>query len=419
MPVVKGRTIDMRSAGDDELNGTATDVGRGGVWRLVVLAVLLGFASISTDLFLPALPAMQVALGAKEGMLQFAISAYLLGFAFGQLGWGPVSDRFGRRMPIALGVVVFVIGSAGCALSASAGEIIFWRIVQALGASSGVALARAMIRDLYDRDEAARTLSSLMTVMAIAPLLGPIVGAQILALASWQAIFWTLVAIGIGTFAAVMTLPESLPMARRERGPAWSAISGYAELLTNGSLMRYAAVIGCFYAAVFANIAGAPFALIHYFGLSPQAYSLVFAAGIVGLMAANTVNARLVRRIGSDRMLLIGTLGAAVFGLALFLASVAGIGGAAAFIALQFLFAAMNGFILANGVAGALASVQTKAGSASAVVGAIQYGSGMIGSGAVGLLANGTHVPMAAVMAIGGMVALITAWRIVRSDNRI
>jgi DHA1 family bicyclomycin/chloramphenicol resistance-like MFS transporter len=381
----------------------------GNIGMLVVLAILLGFASISTDLFLPALPTMQAQLGARVGALHFVISAYLLGFAFGQLGWGPISDRYGRRGPIAVGVLVFVLGSAGCALSTSAAEVIGWRVIQALGASAGVALARAMIRDLYDRDDAARTLSTLMTVMAVAPLLGPLVGAQILESASWQAIFWTLVAIGLVTFAAVMTLPESLPSEKREHVSLLSAISGYGEILTNTRLLAYAAVIGFFYVAIFASVAGTPFVLIEYFGASPQTYSLIFSAGIIGLMGANTLNARFVRRIGSDRMLRLGALGAGLFGLALLVTSLADMGGVVAFVVLQFLFTAMNGLILANGVAGALASVYTRAGSASAVVGAIQYGSGMIGSAAVGLLADGTPTAMALVMAIGGIGASLMA----------
>jgi DHA1 family bicyclomycin/chloramphenicol resistance-like MFS transporter len=404
--------IDTHSTKDSSMTAR-----RGSIWMLVVLAVLLGFASISTDLFLPALPTMQAQLGAREGALHFVISAYLLGFAFGQLGWGPISDRYGRRGPIAVGVLVFVLGSAGCALSTSAGEIIGWRVVQALGASAGVALARAMIRDLYDRDEAARTLSTLMTVMAVAPLLGPLVGAQILEIASWQAIFWTLVAIGLATFAAVMTLPESLSTEKREHGSVLTAISGYGEILTNTRLLAYAAVIGFFYAAIFASVAGTPFVLIEYFGESPQTYSLIFSAGIIGLMGANTLNARFVNRVGSDQMLRLGALGAALFGLALLVTSLADMGGVVAFVVLQFLFTAMNGLILANGVAGALASVDTRAGSASAVVGAVQYGSGMLGSAAVGLLADGTPAPMLLVMAIGGIGASLTALWMVRQKR--
>ncbi|MER8390006.1 multidrug effflux MFS transporter [Mesorhizobium sp. M0166] len=390
----------------------------GGFRLLFILAVLLGFASISTDLFLPALPTMQVALGTSEGTLQFAISGYLLGFGFGQLFWGPVSDRFGRRGPVALGIVIFVIGSAGCALSTDAWQLIGWRIVQALGASAGVALARAMVRDLYERDRAAKVLSTLMTVMVVAPLLGPSVGAQILAVSSWQAIFWTLVAIGTATALAILTVPETLPRAERHSDTIVQAVAGYGEVLRNRVLVGYAAAVGFYYVGVFANIAGGAFAYIAYHGLSPELYGLVFSSGVLGLMATNFINSRLVVRFGSDRMLLAGAVGAAAFGAALALVTATGIGGVVSLIVTQFLFTAMNGLILANAVAGALSSVQRRAGAASAVVGAIQYGSGMVGSALVGVLANGTPVPMGSVMALAGigcLVSVVLARKIARS----
>lgn len=390
----------------------------GGFRLLFILAGLLGFASISTDLFLPALPTMQVALATTEGTLQFAISGYLLGFGFGQLFWGPVSDRFGRRGPVALGLVVFVIGSAGCALATDGWQLIGWRVVQALGASAGVALARAMVRDLYDRDRAAKVLSTLMTVMAIAPLLGPSMGAQILAAASWQAIFWTLVAIGIATAVAILTVPETLPAEKRHPDTFWQAVGGYGSVLRNRVLVSYAAAVGFFYVGVFANIAGSAFAYIAYHGLSPELYGLIFSSGVLGLMAANFVNAHLVIRLGSDRMLFAGALGAAVFGTALAIVTTTGIGGVAGLIVTQFLFMAMNGLILANAVAGALSSVQQRAGAASAVVGAIQYGSGMVGSALVGLFANGTPAPMGIVMALAGIgcfASVVTARRTTRA----
>lgn len=374
-----------------------------GVRLMLILAVLLGFASISTDLFLPALPTMQVALGTTEGTLQFAISAYLLGFGFGQLFWGPVSDRFGRRAPIVIGIVVFVIGSAGCALSAEGWHIIVWRVVQALGASAGVALARAMIRDLYERDHAAKVLSTLMTVMAIAPLVGPTIGAQILSLWSWQAIFWTLVAIGSVTAFAMLTVQETLPVDKRHTNGVLQAIAGYGDVLRNPILVGYSAAVGFYYVGIFANIAAGPFVYISHHGLSPEAYGLVFSSGVVGLMLANFANARLVTQVGSDTMLFAGATGAAIFGLALAFVTITGFGGVWALIVGQFLFGTMNGLILANAVAGALSNVHQRAGAASAVVGAIQYGSGMVGSALVGLLANGTPVPMGVVMGLSGI----------------
>ena len=184
-------------------------------WRvLAVLSTLMGFASISTDLYLPAMPAMSRALSADAGTVEWTISGYLIGFSLGQLLWGPIGDRHGRRAPVAIGLLLFVIGSAGCALAGSAWAMIGWRVVQAVGACAGVVLARAMVRDLYESYRAAQMLSTLMTVMAIAPLLGPILGGQILAFAGWRAIFWTLVGIGLATLAALFTLPETLPRER-------------------------------------------------------------------------------------------------------------------------------------------------------------------------------------------------------------
>src|SRR5436190_4760349 len=143
-------------------------------WRVLgILSGLMGFASISTDLYLPAMPEMGRSLGASPGRVEWTVSGYLIGFSIGQLLWGPLGDRFGRRLPVAIGLVLFVIGSAGCVMAGSTWAMIGWRVVQAVGASAGVVLGRAMVRDLYEGDRAAKMLSTLMMVMAIAPLLGP------------------------------------------------------------------------------------------------------------------------------------------------------------------------------------------------------------------------------------------------------
>ena len=371
--------------------------------RLVLLSVLMAFAAISTDLFLPAIPRMSVALGATQGALELTISGYLIGFSIGQLFWGPVSDRFGRRIQVAIGLVIFILGSAGCALATDAVQLIGWRVVQALGACASVVLARAMVRDLYPRDRAARVLSTLMTIMAIAPLLGPTIGAQILALSSWQAIFWTLVAIGVVTLAGLFTLPESLPAERRNAEPLGKAFAAYGALLGNRRLMAYAATTGFFYSGTFAYIAGSSFAFIDYHQLSPETFSLLFAVGIIGIMATNQINARLVARFGGDRLLLAGTIGAAATGLLIVLVTTTGLGGWLGLAVATWLFVAMNGLIVANAISGALADFPMRAGAVSALLGAIQYGSGVLGSAASSLLANGTPGPMAWVIVVSGI----------------
>jgi len=376
---------------------------------LGILALLLGFASISTDLYLPALPTMASALHSSAGSMEFTITGYLIGFSLGQLFWGPIGDRFGRRIPIAIGVVLFVLGSAGCAVAGSATALIVSRFVQACGACAGVVLARAMVRDLYAGNRAAQMLSTLMIVMAIAPLLGPLVGGQILALAGWRAIFWTLVGVGIITLGAVLSLPETLPVASRSKEALTRATSRYAFLLRQRRLMAFSGSAGFYYAGTFAYVAGSPFAYIDYHHVPAQFYGLIFGAGIVGIMAFNFANARLVQRFGVERMLTSGAWIAALAGIAAGVDAWNGWGGVLGLALPLFGFVAVTGWIVANSVAGALADHPEQAGAASALVGAIQYGAGIFGSALVGMFADGTPRPMAIVVAVSGIGCLACA----------
>jgi DHA1 family bicyclomycin/chloramphenicol resistance-like MFS transporter len=379
-------------------------------WRvLAVLSALMGFASISTDLYLPAMPEMAQSLGADAGAIELTISGYLIGFSLGQLLWGPIGDRHGRRMPVAIGLLLFVIGSAGCALSGSAWTMVAWRVVQAVGACAGVVLSRAMVRDLYDGNRAAQMLSTLMTVMAIAPLIGPFAGGQILALAGWRAIFWTLVGVGLLTLAALFTLPETLPAGRRNRERLGRTIAGYGTLLRHRRLLGYAGAGGFFYAGIYAYIAGTPIAYITYYQVPAQLYGLLFAVGIVGIMATNLANSRLVTWHGSERLLVIGTTVAALAGTALAVTVWTGWGGLWGLALPLFLFIAAAGFIVANSIAGALSDFPARAGAVSALVGAIHYGSGIVGSALVGAFSNGTPRPMGCVIALAGIGSLACA----------
>ncbi|UWU31735.1 multidrug effflux MFS transporter (plasmid) [Rhizobium sp. WSM1274] len=379
------------------------------IWLMAVLGTLLAFASISTDLYLPAMPGMATALQTSQGSLQYTVSAYLIGFSVGQLIWGPVGDRFGRRIPVAVGLVFFMAGCAGCALSTDVVQLIAFRVLQAVGACAGVVLARAMVRDLYGRDRSASVLSTLMTVMAVAPLLGPSVGGLILRVAPWQAIFWTLVGIGLVTLVALFTVPETLPAERRNDESLGAAFAAYGGLILNARLLAYAGALGFYYAGVFAGISSSSFAYIDYHHLSPQLFGAVFAVGTVGLMATNFANARLVARYGSDRMLKLGAAGAAVSGLVLAFVTATDFGGVYGMAASLWLFTAMNGLVTANAISGALADFPTRAGAVSALMGAIQYGSGVVGSAVAGTFANGTPWPMGVVVAIGGLGSLACA----------
>lgn len=378
-------------------------------WTLGVLSLLMGFASISTDIYLPAMPAMGRALLASPGAVEWTVSGYLVGFSLGQLFWGPVSDRYGRRMPVATGIVIFIIGSVLCAWAGSIGSLIVWRVVQALGASAGVVLSRAMVRDLYEGHHAVRMLSTLITVMAIAPLLGPIVGAQILSIGGWRAVFGVLAIVGIATLAAIFTLPETLPATRRHHEPLSRAFLRYGELLTTPRLLAYTGAGAFFYGGMFAYVAGTPFAYISFYHVPPHYYGLLFGAGILGIMATNMLNARLAHRIGSDRMLRFGTFQAAAAGILVALAAWGGYGGLWGLVVPFFVFASATGFIVANSISGALNVSPARSGSVSAFVGAAQYGSGILGSGLIGVFADGTPWPMGWVVALTGVGSFLCA----------
>jgi DHA1 family bicyclomycin/chloramphenicol resistance-like MFS transporter len=384
------------------------------IWILVVLSALMAFASISTDLYLPAMPAMAKSLHANAGQLEMTISGYLVGFSLGQLLWGPVGDRYGRRLPVALGLLLFIAGSAGCALSDTAQEMIAWRAVQAVGACASVVLARAMIRDLYEGHRAAQMLSTLMTVMAVAPLLGPSIGGVILKFGSWQLIFWALAAFGGVTLAALYTIPETLSTERRNHAPLIGAFRRYGQLLKDRRVLGYASAGGFFYGGMYAYIAGTPFAYIDYYHVSPQTYGLLFGAGIVGIMVANQVNARLVRKLGSDKLLRLGTLLAGFSGVWLGVDALEEWLGLLGLVLPLFVFVAAAGLIIANSIVGALNNFPQVAGSVSALIGALQYGTGILGSGMVGALADGTPRPMALVIALSGLASLACAFWVVK-----
>jgi DHA1 family bicyclomycin/chloramphenicol resistance-like MFS transporter len=341
--------------------------------------------------------------------MAYTVSGFLVGLSLGQLVWGPISDRYGRRVPVAMGISLFILGSAGCALAGSADAIIAARLVQAFGASAAVVLARAMVRDLHDGDEAARMLSTLMTVMAIAPLVGPILGGQILAVAGWRAIFWTLVGIGILALVALRALPETLPSDRRAGTSLIQVFTTYGTLAADRRLLAFAGVCGSFFAGTFAYIAGSPFAYIAYYHVPSAAYGLLIATGIIGMMAMNYLNGRFVGRFGLRKMLRGGACVAAIAGITVAIDARTGWGGIAGLAVPLFLFVSMTGVVVANSVAGALSAYPNRAGAVSALLGALQYGGGVAGSALTGALGDGMPFSMGLMVAIGGVGCLASA----------
>lgn len=379
-----------------------------GLTFILILSGLMAFASLSTDIYLPAMPTMAEDL---HGNVELTITGFLVGFAIAQLIWGPISDHLGRRKPLLIGMVLFIIGSAGCAMSTSITQIVFWRVFQALGACTGPMLARAMIRDLFARTRAAQMLSTLVLVMAIAPIAGPLIGGQIIRLSTWHSVFWLLAVIGALMFISLNWLPETLPEEKRVKASLAGAFRNYRSLFANGRFMRYTLSLTCYYVAAYAFITGSPFVYISYYHVEPQHYGWLFALNIVGVMVMSVVNRRLVQRHSLEQLLKYATMLAALAAVALAVLVKLESGGVEAIIITVFLFFSMNGIIAATSTAAALDAVPSIAGSASALIGALQYGSGIISSLLLAAFSDGTPWTMAWIIALFTLCNAVLALR--------
>lgn len=385
-----------------------TTASQTGLTFILILSGLMAFTSLSTDIYLPAMPTMAEDL---HGNVELTITGFLIGFTIAQLIWGPISDHMGRRKPLFIGMVLFIIGSAGCALSTSITQIVFWRVFQALGACTGPMLARAMIRDLFARTRAAQMLSTLVLVMAIAPIAGPLIGGQIIRLSTWHSIFWLLVVIGALMFISLNWLPETLPEDKRVKASLAGAFRNYRSLLTNGRFMRYTLSLTFYYVGAYAFITGSPFVYISYYHVDLQHYGWLFALNIIGVMAMSVVNRRLVQRHALEQLLKYATLLAALAAVVLALLVKLESGGVVAIIITVFLFFSMNGIIAATSTAAALDAVPNIAGSASALIGALQYGSGIISSLLLAAFSDGTPWTMAWIIALFTLLSAVLAFR--------
>ncbi|CAN0440279.1 unnamed protein product, partial [Laminaria digitata] len=379
----------------------------GGLTLLLILAALSASAPMSVDMYLPAFPALAQDLLTDSGRVQQTLSAFLLGFAIAPIVWGPLSDRFGRKPILYAGLAIFVAASIGGALSTSIDVLIGFRFLQALGGSAAAALARAIVRDRYDREEAAKTLSLLFVVMAIAPMAAPILGGQVLVFFGWRAIFWALAGFGvICLLITVYPLRETLPPARRTHHRVGDMAKSYGALIRNKRYLGYAFCQGLSFAAMFAYIAGSPFVIIELFGVSPELYGFLFAAHVVALMVGSAVNSRVVVRVGVDRMLAIGTYGIAGGGVLVFLAGALGVPLFALIgsVVVMMLFVTMIG---ANATAGALSEFPNMAGTASAFLGMMQFALGAAAGALVGFFHDGTAMPLVIVMMVSGLLAIV------------
>ena len=379
-------------------------------WRYVQQVLILGslsaFGPLSIDMYLPSLPSLSRDLGASASAAQLTLSACVLGLALGQVIAGPLSDMLGRRRPLLVGLVAYILASLFCVIAPSISVLIVMRLVQGVAGAAGIVITRAIVRDKYSGIAVARFFSILMLVSGIAPIAAPLIGGLLLRFTSWRGVFIVLaILVTLMLLAVVTGLGETLPPARRQSGELSTTLATFRRLLTNRLFVGYALSCGLSFAAMFSYISGSPFVIQDISGLSPQAFSLIFGTNALGIGIMGQISGRLVGRVSPRRLLAGALMALAVGGVALLVVVIAHIGLVGILPAL-FVVVASQGMVLPNATALALADHPHTAGSASALLGGLQFALGAAIAPLVGIAGPTTALPMAAVIAVLGGSAL-------------
>lgn len=380
---------------------------------VAVLALLSAFTPLSIDMYLPALPVIAIDLHSSTADIQLTLSAFMLAFGLGQIFYGPAGDRFGRRRIILGALSVYVLASLGCAAAAAAEQLILLRLLQGLAACGSVVLSRTMVRDLAERDQAARVMSLMLACTSIAPMLAPLIGGQILWYLGWHAIF--LILAGVGLFAWLTSffyLPETLRPEYRQPLVLSAILGRFGELFRHRAFMGYAFTSSFQFAALLSFLSGSPFVFIERYGVSPRAYGVIFGCIVLFMTLGSLVNARLAPVFGAGKILRYAVFIPAITGpVALVLGLIEARYGTIGMWPFFFCFApqiAALSMIAPNATAEALQRYPHMAGTASSLMGVMQFGLGAIFGAVVGQALNGTIAPMTTAMGIAGLLCFVS-----------
>ncbi|MFJ2903380.1 MULTISPECIES: multidrug effflux MFS transporter [unclassified Streptomyces] len=404
---------------------TAADLPAARKASLLVTLILGGLTAtppLAMDMYLPSLPEVTRSLSASAATVQLTLTACLLGMALGQLVVGPMSDRWGRRRPLLVGLAVYVVATALCAIAPTVELLVAFRLLQGLAGAAGIVIARAVVRDLYDGMEMARFFSTLMLISGVAPIVAPLIGGQILRVTDWRGVFVVLIGVGVLLAAIVWTkLPETLAPADRHAGGVGDALRAMRGLLADLPFTGFMLAGGFTFAALFAYVSASPFVIQEIYGASPQTFSLLFGVNSVGLVLAGQLNGKvLVGRARLDRVFGVGLLiviGAAIALLLMTTGVFGPVGLVPVSVGLFVLMSAM-GVTLPNAQALALMRTRQAAGSASALLGTSSFLIGAVASPLVGIAGEHTAVPMAVVQLASALVALAFFVGLCRPGNR-
>jgi DHA1 family bicyclomycin/chloramphenicol resistance-like MFS transporter len=372
------------------------------------IALLVALGPLATDMYLPSLPGLAGEFSTSSGQVQLTLSLFLAGFALAQIVYGPLSDRFGRKPMLLVGLVLFVLASIACALAESIEMLILARFIQALGGSAGPVLGRAMVRDIHGPRESARVLSHIGSAMALAPAFAPILGGYMSVYLGWSSIFWFLALIGLfGAALLVLAIEETAPREHRHPKPIKAILGDYVSLLRDREFLGYTLTCTLAYAGLFAFLSGSSFVIIEYFGVSEQNFGLLFMLVVAGYISGTLTGARLSRRYDFKRLVFLGSMVLLVAGGVMLAIALGEPRQVMSIVLPMMIFMHGVGLVMPQSMAGALANYPHMAGSASGLLGFIQMSVASLIGGAVGHFYDGSPVGMALAIAVTGFLSLV------------
>lgn len=373
----------------------------------LVLGLLSAIGPFAIDMYLPALPAIGVALQADVHAVQWSLMAFFLSFAISQLVYGPASDMFGRKPPLYVGIGLFIAGSVGCALAPDIGWLIAARVLQGAGGGAPIVIPRAIVRDLHTGAEATRLMALLLLVFSVSPILAPLLGSFVIDAAGWRAIFWAVAGIGVlGLVLVAWTLEETRPPAERTASDVGSTLRAFALLLRDRPFMGLTAIGAFGMASFFIYLANSSFVLIGHYGLTPRQYSLAFAVNAASFIGVSQFAGRLTARFGLAPVVRVSVVGFALSLAVLAALFLAGLDHLGLMIGAMLVAFGFLGLVVPTTSVMALDAHGEIAGAASALMGTLQLVLGAVVMALAGVFADGTALPMVLGMALTAAVAL-------------
>jgi DHA1 family bicyclomycin/chloramphenicol resistance-like MFS transporter len=375
----------------------------------LVLGALSAAGPMAIDMYLPALPTIAHDLHATQGQAELSMTTFFLGLMLGQPFYGPLSDRFGRKPPLAGGMMLFVMASIACSLAAAPSVLIIGRFLQGLGSGASIAISAATIRDRYTGHQGARLLAMRVMVLGLSPILAPVLGAALISVVSWRFIFWFAAAYGLLASVLLVLIPETRDPAHRTSTHVAKVVGVWGRLVKDRTYIGAVSVIALMQLAFSAYIADSSFVFIKIDHTPPWLYSAIYASNAVGFISLAQFAPNLMKRFKAERLIVAGSALQAVNAVVLFALAVTGHVGVAVLLAPLFLFLASFGLVGGPATVTALHDHGPVAGTASSLLSLLQWGSAALGSGLVAALANGTARPMTAVMAGAALLGVAVA----------